>query len=70
MKVIVDRFEGDLAVCEKEDKSMVDIPKKELPKEVQPGDVVIIEDGKSRIEKGETQERKHRIEKLANDLWE
>ena len=70
MKVIVDRFEGDLAVCETEDKSMVDIPKKELPKEVQAGDVVIIENGKSRVEKGETQERKQRIEKLANDLWE
>jgi len=70
MKVIVDRFEGDLAVCEKEDKSMVDIPKKELPSDVKPGDVVIIENGKSRVDIGETEERKQRIEKLANDLWE
>jgi hypothetical protein len=70
MKVIVERFEGDLVVCEKEDKSMVDIPKKELPNEVQPGDVVIIENGISRVDKRETKERKERIEKLAYELWE
>jgi pyruvate kinase len=70
MKVIIDRFEGDLAVCEKEDKSTIDIPLKDLPEEVQPGDVVIIENGQAHIEHEETKERKQRIEKLANDLWE
>ncbi|MED4226491.1 DUF3006 domain-containing protein [Neobacillus cucumis] len=70
MRLIVDRFEGDLAVCEKEDKSMIDIPRKELPKEIQVGDVLVIEKGQTRVDYGETQNRKQRIDKLAKDLWE
>ncbi|MBM7651269.1 DUF3006 domain-containing protein [Neobacillus cucumis] len=70
MRLIVDRFEGDLAVCEKEDKSMIDIPRKELPKEIQVGDVLVIEKGQTRVDHGETQNRKQRIDKLAKDLWE
>ncbi|MDR4947806.1 DUF3006 domain-containing protein [Neobacillus cucumis] len=70
MRVIVDRFEGDLAVCEKEDKSMIDIPRKELPEEIQVGNVLIIEKGQTRLDQEETQNRKERIDKLAKDLWE
>jgi pyruvate kinase len=70
MRVIVDRFEGELAVCEKEDKSMIDISRKELPEEVQVGDVLVIENGQTRIDYEETKNRKQRIEKLAKDLWE
>ena len=61
MKVIVDRFEAD--------QSMINIPLKDLPKEVQPGVVVIIQNGMYRIDHEETKIRKQYIEKLANDLW-
>ena len=37
MFYIVDRFEGNYAVCECEDKKMVDIPKSELPQGVKEG---------------------------------
>jgi len=70
MKVIIDRFEGEIAVCEKEDKSTIDILLKDLPNEVRPGDVLIIENGYARVDRLETKERKQRIDKLARDLWE
>ncbi len=37
MYLIIDRFEGEYAVCEREDRTMVDIPKKELPQGVKEG---------------------------------
>jgi hypothetical protein len=70
MQYIVDRIEGELAVCEKEDRSTIDIPLKELPAEVQAGDVVIIEEGKARIDRSQTMKRKDHINQLANDLFE
>jgi hypothetical protein len=70
MKLIVDRCEGDLAVCEKDDKSTLAIPLSELPLEVRPGDVVVFENGLYRIDLSETKDLKKLVEKLANDLWE
>ncbi len=43
MKVIIDRFEGKYAVCEKKNLEMIDIEIDKLPKEVKEGDVLIIE---------------------------
>jgi len=40
MKVIVDRFEGKYAVCEKEGNVMINIEKSQLPKGVKEGDVI------------------------------
>lgn len=31
MKYVIDRFEGNYAVCEGPDKAMVDIPRSQLP---------------------------------------
>lgn len=31
MKVIIDRFEANYAVCEEEDRTMIDIEKSKLP---------------------------------------
>jgi predicted RNA-binding protein with TRAM domain len=64
VKVIIDRFEGDYAVAEMEDKTMVNIPKCLIP-ESQEGDIVRIE-----IDKDETEQRNKDIKKLMNDLWE
>jgi len=64
LKVIIDRFEGEYAVVEMEDKIMVNIPKCLIP-ESQEGDIIRIE-----IDKNETELRKKDIKKLMNDLWE
>lgn len=38
---IIDRFEGDYAVCEDETKATFDIPKTLLPADAKAGDVLI-----------------------------
>jgi uncharacterized ferredoxin-like protein len=65
VKLIIDRFEGEYAVVELQDKSMVNIPKKILPAEAGEGDIISIV-----IDKDETEKRKQEIQKLAEDLWE
>jgi hypothetical protein len=62
MQVIVDRFEGDAAVCEKPDRSMINIPRSKLPAEVKEGDVLIIEGDSILLDPSETQKRKIAIE--------
>ncbi|KYC62718.1 DUF3006 domain-containing protein [Heyndrickxia coagulans] len=47
MTYIVDRIEGEFAVCEKEDRTTVDIRLSELPSAVKAGDVLVVEDGTS-----------------------
>jgi Protein of unknown function (DUF3006) len=70
MKYIIDRFEGDLAVCEAEDGKMVDIEKSKLPKNAEVGDVIILENGHFRVNKDETDRRRKEIEDLMNELFE
>ncbi len=41
MKIIIDRFEGDFAICELPDKSYIDVPSKLFPDACE-GDVVDI----------------------------
>mgnify|MGYP001182008488 CR=1 FL=1 len=65
MNLIIDRFEGEYAVVELPDKTFVNIPKKALPEETKEGDIITIT-----VNKGETEKRKKKIRKLADDLWE
>lgn len=66
MKVIIDRFESNFAVCEKENKTMIDIPKEILPEEAKEGDVLNINIS---IDTEETENRKKIIEELTKDIW-
>lgn len=65
MKVVIDRLEGDYAVIELEGMSTVDMPIQLVPEGAQEGDVLSIE-----IDLDETKNRKERIRKLMDDLWE
>ncbi|MGK0468944.1 DUF3006 domain-containing protein [Clostridium sp.] len=69
MKVIIDRFEGDFAVCEKEDRQMVDIEKSKIPITAKEGDVLNIDKDRITIDLQETEKRKKEIEELTKDLW-
>jgi len=40
-KLIIDRFEGKYAVCELEDKSIINVPKYKLPLNCKEGDCLI-----------------------------
>jgi hypothetical protein len=70
MKVIIDRFEGDLAVCEKEDGTFMDIPSQSLPSGAKEGDILLINGDHISVDKSGTQERRNKINKLMEDLWE
>jgi len=70
MKVIIDRFEGKYAVCQREDMSMVNIDKSRLPYGAKEGDVLSIFNDKINIDKEETERLKKDVEKLSKDIWE
>lgn len=70
MKLIIDRFEGKFAVCETENKEMINISKNDLPNGVKEGDVLIETNGRYIIDVAETQKQKAEIEKLINDVFE
>lgn len=70
MKLIIDRFEGDFAVCEMENKEMIDIERYRIPREAKEGDILVINLDKISISYEETEKRRSEIEKLANELWE
>ncbi len=73
MKVVIDRFEGDFAVCEKKDRTMIDIERSKLPFDAKEGDVLDIvldmQDNKIVIDREATNKRKKDIELLTEDLW-
>jgi hypothetical protein len=70
-KLIIDRFEGSFAVCEREDKTMVTIPKDKLPNNCKEGDYLIINpDGTYQVDSAATLERKKRIRDKMNRLFE
>ena len=69
MNVIIDRFEGNYAVCEKEDRTMMDIKKNDLPSEAKEGDVLNIDNNMITIDVEGTEKRRREIKKLTEDLW-
>ncbi|MBW9149054.1 DUF3006 domain-containing protein [Clostridium sp. CM028] len=70
MKIIIDRFEGLYAVCEKEDRTMIDIKRITLPSQAKEGDVLIINNNTITIDINETEKRRKEIQKLTEYLWE
>ena len=63
MKIVIDRFEGNIAVCELEDGSLVNAPAV-LFKGAREGDIVLIE-----IQKEESRERKKSLDKRLKGLF-
>jgi len=65
MKVIIDRFEGDYAVVELEDKTICTMPIKLLPEGAKEGSILKIE-----VDVESTENRKEKIQKLMDEMWE
>lgn len=70
MRVTIDRFEGQYAICEKDNKEMIHINMDNLPKEAKEGDVLIIQGDEISIDHEETEDRQERIKRLMDNLWE
>jgi len=69
MNVTIDRFEGDFAVCEKENRQMIDIEKSKIPNTAKECDVLNIINDNITVDLQETKKRKKEIEELTKDLW-
>ena len=63
-KYIIDRFEGDVAVCENYDtEEIIDILKEKLPNDAKEGDIIFKDDNENFcIDYEETRLRKERME--------
>ncbi|MBU3175755.1 DUF3006 domain-containing protein [Clostridium estertheticum] len=70
MNVIIDRFEGNYVVCEKEDRTMMDIKKSKIPSIAKEGDVLSIDNNVIIIDIEKTKKRLNEIQKLTKGLWE
>lgn len=57
-KLTIDRFEGDLAVCETEDEDFVEIPRSELPKDAKEGSIISDRCGAYQVDTAATAERR------------
>jgi len=64
MKYIIDRFEGDFAIVELEDKTFSNIPRIAIPLEAKEGSVIDVT-----IDVASTDERSRKINKLMGDLF-
>ena len=64
MKYTIDRFEGQFAVVELEDKSFTDVPRKAIPPEAREGDIITI-----CVDKDETEKRRREVRKMEDDIF-
>jgi len=65
MRIIIDRFEDNYAVVELEDRSTANLPRSLVPPGAKEGDVLLIE-----IDRNATEERRKRIQRLMEELWQ
>ncbi len=69
-KYVIDRFEGNYALCEDETKAVTKIPKYKLPLECKAGDALVQDaDGMYHIDKNETKANENRIREKMNRLF-
>ncbi len=69
MKYIIDRIEGVLAVCEREDGVFEDIHLSELPEYIHEGSVLINTEGVWSIDTGAEAQRRKEIFELQDSLF-
>lgn len=69
-RAIIDRFEGEWAVCELEDESFTHIKIDRLPEDAREGDTIVISEGSIELDREATHERRVYMDKLMEDMWE
>ena len=68
-KFIIDRFEEEFAVLEKDEGGTVDVPRIKIP-DAKEGDVILLENGVYTIDEAETLKRKEIIAEKMKKLFE
>jgi len=70
MRLTIDSFEGDMAICEKEDRETIRIQKSRLPLAATEGDLIEWQGRSIRLLRKETKARRNEIERLMDDVFE
>lgn len=70
MRLTIDSFDGDMAVCEKEDRETIRIQKSRLPLAATEGDLLEWRGRSIRILREETEVRRDEIGRLMDDVFE
>ena len=70
MKLVIDRFEGEYAVCENDDNEVLNIHISDLPENSKEGDIIYKKNNSIVIDKKCSKERKKHIEEIVNDIWQ
>jgi len=68
MKVIIDRFEGDFAVCEQPDGTMIRMLRTILPVWAREGDVLQIDGNDVSVDREATEARHQESDEMIRDL--
>ncbi len=66
----VDRFEGNIAVLEDDNRHTIDVARSLLPCEIKVGDCIRLKNGKYEKDADETALRRKRTERLMKQLFE
>lgn len=66
----IDRFEGNIAVCEnRQTKEMINVKAEELPEGAREGNILIRKEGKFVLNQRKEQEISERIKEKMDNLW-
>ena len=69
-KFSIDRFEGEIAVCEElNTKKIIDINKKNLPSNCKEGDIIVFKNGKYEKDIEATKKEKEEVSSMVNSLF-
>ena len=68
MKLVIDRFEENFAVCESE-TGMDNVKCSDIPNDAAEGDTLVLSNGRYLIDREDTEKRRKEIEKLQDKLF-
>lgn len=69
MRAVMDRWEGDFAVCEGEAGEMMEIPRSRMPSDAEPGVTLLIGADGISVDWDDTRARRERIAAKRRRLW-
>ncbi|HIT89536.1 MAG TPA: DUF3006 domain-containing protein [Candidatus Merdenecus merdavium] len=70
MKLVIDRIEGELAICQQEDRKMMEIPLQDLPFGVKEGDILLYSKDGIKVLADERKALEEELKKRMDRLFE
>ncbi len=70
MKVVIDRIQEGIAVCQRLDnKEMLDLPVNNLPRDAKESDVLVVDGNNITIDKDYTEKLKKELQERMKNRW-